>query len=65
MLSSIPKDIKIRLLVSLVVVFLLLFALSLISGCAIDIRGRATAFDARIDDTAQTSLVSGHRAARD
>jgi hypothetical protein len=56
---------KARLVEILIVVFLLIIVAGFITGgCAIDIRGRATAFDAKIDDTAQTSLVAG-RAARD
>lgn len=53
---------KVGLLLGLVIVFLILLVFSV--SCAIDIRGRATAFDGRIDDTAQTSLTSG-RPARD
>lgn len=36
----------------------------LVAGCTVDANVRATAFDGKIDDTAQTSLASG-RAARD
>ncbi|MDP2910291.1 MAG: hypothetical protein Q8N58_00695 [bacterium] len=56
---------KARLVEILIIVVLLFIVAGVItSGCAIDIRGKATVLDARIDDTAQTSLSSG-RAARD
>lgn len=51
-----------------IVLILALIALTVwlsISGCAIDVRGKATALGGRIDDTAQTSLTSDYRPARD
>lgn len=65
MLDSISRSAKVRLTEILIIVVMLAFIAGVItSGCAIDIRGKATVLDARIDDTAQTSLSSG-RAARD
>jgi len=53
------------MLKSLIIILLFAFVASMItSGCAVDVRARATAFEAEIHDTAQTSLTSG-RAARD
>jgi len=60
-MTGLSRRIKIGLILALIVLIVLAFS---IFGCAIDLRGRATAFDARIDDTAQTSLTSG-RPARD
>ena len=57
MFSARTKIVLISALIALIV-------LMSICGCAIDIRGKATAFDGRIDDTTQTSLTSG-RPARD
>ena len=65
MLNSISSSVKVRLAEILIIVFLLAFIASITtSGCAVDLRARATAFEAEIHDTAQTSLTSG-RVARD
>lgn len=62
-MKCLSRKMKIGLLLGLVILFLILLVFSP-AGCAVDIRGKATAFDGRIEDTTQTSLTSG-RPARD